>query len=125
MSQPLLKSIHFVGYWKNQEIESVVIGCGGLSLTMNVKQTKNHWKIALKKKYHLPIHWPKKKKVTSEDAQNEKIRYADSPNTKSFESSQNEYIDNNITFLTENYYAIINDSGWYINRILEISENNC
>jgi len=57
---------------------------------------------------------------------NEKIKYADSPDTESSESSQNEYIyDNIISFETEKYYAIIYDSGWYIGRILEVLENNC
>jgi len=69
----------------------------------------------------------KKKKVTtvedsSEDSRNEIIKYADSPDTESSESSQNDSI---ISLQTEKYYAIIYDSGWYIGRILEITENNC
>jgi len=69
----------------------------------------------------------KKKKVTtdedsSEDSRNEIIKYADSPDTESSESSQD---DNIISIQTEKYYAIIYDSGWYIGRILEITENNC
>lgn len=65
----------------------------------------------------------KKKKVTTEeDSRNEIIKYADSPDTESSESSQNDSI---ISLLTEKYYAIIYDSGWYFGRILEITENNC
>jgi hypothetical protein len=70
----------------------------------------------------------KKKKVTTDedffkDAQNEKIKYADSPDTESSESSQNENINDNITFQTEKYYAIIYDSGWYIGCIKKYIKN--
>lgn len=79
-----------------------------------------------------PVILSKKRKVNSDedssddnDTLNEKIKYADSPDTESPESSQNENINNKISIQTEKYYAIIYDSGWYIGRILEIIENSC
>ncbi|KAF0721111.1 Uncharacterized protein FWK35_00025479, partial [Aphis craccivora] len=131
MSQSLLKNLHFVGYWKNQEIESAVIDCVGLSVTMNVKK-KNKSLENISKNKIPPVILSKKRKVNSDedssddnDTLNEKIKYADSPDTESPESSQNENINNKISIQTEKYYAIIYDSGWYIGRILEIIENSC
>ncbi|KAE9529664.1 hypothetical protein AGLY_011760 [Aphis glycines] len=130
MSQLLLKNLHFVGYWKNQEIESAVIGCVGLSVTMNVKKKNKSLENTSKNKIPPVFTLSKKRKVnfdedSSEDTLNEKIKYADSPDTESSKSSQNENINNKISIQAEKYYAIIYDSGWYIGRILEILETSC
>lgn len=106
----IIKNLHFVGYWKNQEIELVVIGCDSLLAAMSVKQTKNQ-NLSQNPKEETNFRWRFFWKLTYW-----KINYADSPESESScNSSQNEKNneDINITIQTVKYYAIIYDGWWY------------